>query len=155
LDVGVILGARILKPIAFQNFSIGVLNMHPGILPENRGLDTLKWAIIDDIPQGATAHLIDNKIDRGLLVKKQEINIYKDDTLLDINLRIQHLKQKLMINSLAQLEEFHKWGGLSHINFPELEKGKYHSSIPKEIEVDLHLKFENYKNKYAQEASNT
>jgi len=29
LDLGIILGARILKPIAFQNFKTGVLNMHP------------------------------------------------------------------------------------------------------------------------------
>ena len=155
LDVGVILGARILKPIAFQNFSIGVLNMHPGILPENRGLNTLKWAIVDDIPQGVTTHLIDSKIDRGLLIQKQEIDIYKDDTLLDLNLRIQHLEQKLMVSSLAPLRKLHKWGGMSHIKFQELGKGKYHSSISKEVEVDLHSKFEDYKNKYAQKASNT
>ena len=47
LDLGIILGARILKPIAFENFTIGVLNMHPGLLPENRGLDNIKWVILD------------------------------------------------------------------------------------------------------------
>jgi methionyl-tRNA formyltransferase len=149
LDVGVILGARILKPIAFQNFSIGVLNMHPGILPENRGLDTLKWAIVDDISQGVTTHLIDSKIDRGFLIQKQEINIYKDDTLLDVNLRIQYLEQKLMIESLGQLKHLHKWKGIPHIKFPELGKGNYHSSISKEAEKDLYLKFKDYKNKHA------
>ena len=70
LDLGIILGARILKPIAFENFNIGVLNMHPGILPENRGLDNIKWAVINNHPQGVTTHLIDDKIDRGKLIDK-------------------------------------------------------------------------------------
>ena len=149
LDVGVILGARILKPIAFQNFSIGVLNMHPGMLPHNRGLDAVKWAIMDDIPQGVTAHLIDERIDRGLLVRKQEASVYKDDTLLDITIRLQHLEQKLMVESLTQLRDFHKWQGMDLMEFPIIPKGKYHSSLPSEQEKDLLSKFENYKIKYA------
>ena len=81
LDLGIVLGARILKPIAFNSFNKGVLNMHPGILPENRGLDTIKWAIFNKLNQGVTCHLIDEKIDRGLIVKIDKINIYNDDTL--------------------------------------------------------------------------
>ena len=42
------LGARILKPSAFSPFRKGVMNMHPGILPDNRGLDTIKWAILNN-----------------------------------------------------------------------------------------------------------
>lgn len=149
LDVGVILGARILKPIAFKNFSIGVMNMHSGILPENRGLDTLKWAIIDNLPQGVTTHLIDEKIDRGLLIDKRQIEIYKDDTLLDLNLRLQHLEQRMMVSSLTILRQLHKWQGMSEIRFPEIAKGKYHSTLEREQEKSLLSKFEDYKIKHA------
>jgi len=45
-------------------FKIGVLNMHPGILPDNRGLDTIKWAIMKDMKQGVSCHLISKEIDR-------------------------------------------------------------------------------------------
>ena len=41
-DLGIILGSRIIKNI-INKFKIGILNMHPGILPYNRGLDTHKW----------------------------------------------------------------------------------------------------------------
>ncbi|MEK6840204.1 MAG: formyltransferase family protein, partial [Nanoarchaeota archaeon] len=34
LDVGVILGARILKEPIINAFNVGVLNLHPGLLPE-------------------------------------------------------------------------------------------------------------------------
>jgi len=139
LDLGIILGARILKPIAFENFTIGVLNMHPGLLPKNRGLDNIKWAILDNIPQGVTTHLIDKSIDRGKSILKEEIKIYKDDSLVDLNIRIQNLEQKLMVDSIASLKE----------NIPTqiLGEGTYYKSVPEDIEKTLHQKFIEYKNK--------
>jgi len=139
LDLGIILGARILKPIAFKDFNYGVLNLHPGLLPENRGLDNIKWAILDDIPQGVTTHLIDESIDRGRLILKEKIKIYKDDSLIDLNIRIQNLEQKLMVNSIEFLKEFEP------LNV--LEEGNYYKSVPEHLEEILDLKFNEYKQK--------
>ena len=141
LDVGVILGARILKPIAFNNFKIGVINMHPGILPQNRGLDNLKWGIINDIPLGVTSHLIDKNIDRGLMIMKKTINVYEDDTLVDLHIRIQNLEQRLMVESLSYLEE----NGKEDLEC--LPKGTYYKSVPPDIEKCLMEKFKEYKDK--------
>lgn len=69
--LGVILGARILSQEVINCFSTGILNIHPGLLPENRGLDNIKWAIVDGQPQGVTAHLIDHYIDRGELITRE------------------------------------------------------------------------------------
>ena len=139
LDVGVILGARILKPVAFRSFKLGVINMHPGVLPENRGLDNLKWAILKNLPQGVTSHLIDEKIDRGLLLIRKEITVYKDDTLVDLHVRIQNLEQSMMIDSLDFLKNREE-------ELPSLEKGSYHKSVPEEMEKTLMEKFKEYKN---------
>lgn len=140
LDVGVILGARILKPIAFDNFKHGVINMHPGILPENRGLDNLKWAIMKDLPQGVTAHLIDSKIDRGLMILREEISVYGDDTLIDLQIRLQNLEQKLMLQSLKLLES-------DTATLTPLAQGSYHKSLPPEEEAKLLNYFETYKSR--------
>jgi phosphoribosylglycinamide formyltransferase-1 len=140
LDVGVILGARILKPIAFSNFKTGVLNLHPGILPQNRGLDNIKWAIIDNLPQGVTTHLINEKIDMGFFIEQENSNVYPDDTLLDLHLRIQNLEQKLMISSLKILHKNSK-------NLLPLSKGNYYKAVPLDIEKTLLTKFKTYKNK--------
>lgn len=139
LDLGIILGARILKPIAFENFTIGVLNMHPGLLPENRGLDNIKWAILDNIPQGVTTHLIDKSIDRGKFILKEKIKIYKDDSLVDLHIRIQNLEQKLMVDSIEFLKEFKPSNTLG--------KGNYYKSVPEYLEKILDLKFNEYKQK--------
>ena len=45
-DLGIIAGSRILKKKIIEEFKIGILNMHPGLLPLNRGLDTHKVSIL-------------------------------------------------------------------------------------------------------------
>ena len=44
-DLGIIAGSRIIKNKIINQFKIGILNMHPGLLPLNRGLDSHKRAI--------------------------------------------------------------------------------------------------------------
>jgi len=139
LDLGIVLGARILKTYVIESFNKGVLNMHPGILPDNRGLDTIKWAILNDLPQGVTTHLINDKIDRGLLVEKEEINIYEDDTLLDLQIRIQNLEQKMMLSSIDIIKK-------SDLNeLKKNEKGQYNTSMSENLEKEMLTKFEAYK----------
>ena len=138
LDLGIILGARILKPATINNFKIGVLNLHPGILPENRGLDNIKWAIENNLPQGVTAHLIDSKIDRGFVVQKKIMNIYEDDCLLDLFIRIQNLEQELMISSLEILSE-------GEYDLIKSGAGNYFKTMPHDIEEKILEKFEFYK----------
>ena len=141
LDMGVIAGARILKDNVIKQFKIGVLNMHPGTLPQNRGLDNLKWAILKDFKQGVSCHLISKEIDKGKLIIKKELEVYGDDTLLDIDLRIQNTEQDLMIESLKILESGKK-------DFEDVAEGNYFEAVPKELEKDLFKKFEEYKKNY-------
>jgi len=141
LDVGIILGARILKENIINAFKIGVINMHPGMLPHNRGLDNIKWAILKGYKQGVSVHLISKEIDQGNLLVQREIDVYEDDTLLDIFLRIQNMEQILMIESLKILES-----GLR--DFPKVAEGNYFKSVPPEEEAKLMEKFDEYKRGY-------
>ena len=141
LDLGIILGARILKQHTINCFNLGVLNMHPGIIPINRGLDNLKWAILDNIKQGVTSHLIDGRVDMGYIIDMQTIQVYLDDTLIDISIRLQEKEQQMMLEAIDYL----KLG-----NKPKLviEKGKHNTSVSVEKEIELLNKFEYYKHYY-------
>mgnify|MGYP003664871794 CR=1 FL=1 len=99
LDIGIILGSRILKPIAFE----------------------------------------DAKIDRGLLIEKETISVYEDDTLVDLHVRIQNLEQKIMISSIKKLENEGKE------NLLVLPEGNYYKSVTPDLEEILMQKFESYK----------
>jgi folate-dependent phosphoribosylglycinamide formyltransferase PurN len=141
-DLGIILGARILDKEIIDCFKVGILNLHPGLLPENRGLDTHQWSILNMFPQGATAHLIDNRMDCGKIIIKKKIKIYKQDTMKDFYLRIQSLELDLMIRSLEVITKKKNYG-----HNPK-KQGKYHSYISATDELKVKKLFENYKKKF-------
>jgi phosphoribosylglycinamide formyltransferase-1 len=85
---GAIVGARVLPPYIVDAVPGGILNLHPGLLPAMRGLDTIEWSIIKRVPLGVTAHVIDHRIDMGRLIAREHIEVYADDTPRDAWLRL-------------------------------------------------------------------
>ena len=84
--VGLILGARVL-PAAVVG-SGPIVNLHPGVLPLNRGLDTLKWAVHDGLPQAVSVHRIDARVDRGDLLHEEIVAVHESDSEADIYNRL-------------------------------------------------------------------
>ncbi len=105
VDICIIAGARILTNEIIETCQGKVLNIHPGFLPDIRGLDTFLWSIHYKKPLGITAHFITPKIDSGLLIYKEKIPIYKDDTVFDITLRLLEYQIDILIKALKKLEE--------------------------------------------------
>lgn len=138
-SVGVILGARVLRPHVVEYISI--INMHPGLLPHNRGLDNLKWAILHGIPQGVTSHIIDSSVDRGYLIDKKFIDIYPDDTFLDVFLRLQNTELHLMIDALNRIRS-------GEVFDEKIAKGNYFKTVPDFLDCRLVQEFEIYKQNY-------
>lgn len=137
LDIGVILGARIIALLVINAFKYGIVNLHPGLLPENRGLDNIKWAVIKGMDNGVTVHFIDENIDRGNLITRGIIKLYPDDTLMDLYIRIQNLEQELMIATLKYFKE----NGIHMGEYPSLREGFYHGAVPVEhdVKIDIYL----------------
>lgn len=79
-DLGVLGGTRIIRDRILKVPREGMLNAHPGLLPEVRGSASPAWSVYYDIPIGSTCHFIDPGIDTGDIVGKREIPIHKGDT---------------------------------------------------------------------------
>ena len=103
-NLGIIGGARILPDHVIQKYSIGIINIHPGLLPNNRGLDNIKWALYHDMPQGLTVHFIDKYIDRGQIILKKKVPVYDDDKIYHIHQRLVSMQPKVLIDALNILE---------------------------------------------------
>ena len=144
LDLGIILGARILSKEVINSFNIGIINMHAGILPHNRGLDNVQWAVKDNLPQKVTLHLINEEIDRGKKIYDEEISIQKDDTLLDIQMKLcgteQELLRKFLLNINVVSQEWKE-------KLLSITEGNYHSVLEDSDEYQ----FEELLNKYLKE----
>lgn len=139
--LGVILGARILKKKTIDCFSYGIMNMHPGDIPINRGLDNFKWALVNQYSMTVTSHLISDKIDLGRIIMKSTVNVHKNDTIYDLSTRHFYNEFKLMIKSLKYLGKNHKL-----INV--VDKGNYNSPLPYNIDKNIEYYFNKYKKKF-------
>jgi len=140
-EIGIILGARILKKEIINCFTLGIINAHCGVLPENRGLDNIKWAILLNLPQGVTTHYINELIDHGRIIDKKIINVYEDDTLTDIYLRLLFAEQEMLIHSIGKEGK------------PMAQRG-YRNSVPMETEEKLMRYFPHYKKVYGEICEN-
>lgn len=137
IEVGIIAGARILKKHIIDSVGRGIINFHPGLIPEVRGLDALKWAIYRDLPIGVTAHFVDERVDAGRIILKQEIPIYKDDTFIDLSLRLEESQTNLLPNVLQLVKD-------RNVNqFPLVSyRVRANRSMPNELEKQLPKKLE-------------
>lgn len=130
--LGVVLGARILPRQVVARFDSGIINIHPGLLPHNRGLDNVKWAIINKWPQGVTAHYISERIDAGEQIWQETVPVFSNDTLVDIQSRVMAKEQELLPYALSLA-----------LNRPL--PGKYQSAVPDDLDIQLPELLERYK----------
>lgn len=83
LDVDYVFGIHFpyLIPQEFLDIpKVGFLNLHPSLLPYNKGWHTPSWAILDNTPFGATLHFMVEKLDEGDIIHQKEIEVRPDDT---------------------------------------------------------------------------
>lgn len=139
-DFAVILGARILSKELIERYPKGILNIHPAILPGNRGLDNVKWSIIKKLPIGVTAHWIDARIDMGRKVAESYVDIYPDDTIRDIYIRQRQLEQELIL--LVFMNDWYKKEGT------EIELSEKFSAVPDELDQNIEQYWNDYKTSY-------
>ncbi|MFZ9448599.1 MAG: formyltransferase family protein [Alphaproteobacteria bacterium] len=66
-------GAGIFRCPLLRLPRLGVLNIHPGLLPEYRGVDPVLWALADGGELGATVHLMSEGIDEGAILLRSPL----------------------------------------------------------------------------------
>ena len=70
----------ILRPALLDRFPAGCINLHPALLPYNRGSYPNVWSIVDGTPAGATLHYIDPGVDTGDIIAQREVPVASTDT---------------------------------------------------------------------------
>ncbi len=70
----------IIRQDVLDLFTAGCLNVHPALLPYNRGAFPNVWSIIEGTPAGVTIHYIDAGIDTGDIIAQQQVSVETFDT---------------------------------------------------------------------------
>ena len=128
IDVAIIAGARIIKGPVLSKLRYGLINFHPGKIPEARGLDAMLWSIYEGHPLGVTAHIIDERIDAGRILMWREIQLNPDDTLIDLSSRLLDVQIEMLPDVLRIIS-----GG--SLPLPIRTDAKLHRKMPPELEA--------------------
>jgi len=136
-EIGLISGARILSREVIETFNKGIVNFHPGVIPETRGLDCVEWAIYDNLPFGITSHLIDGRVDAGQIIIKMELPEYPDDTLIDIGERLHQWELEIFSETLRLIDN----GDIGSLELVEMDVKRPYGKFPIEFEPELLKRF--------------
>lgn len=71
---------RILPETEIRRYPRGVVNLHTGYLPFNRGAMPNVWPIIDHTPAGVTLHYLNAGVDTGPIVDRRKVDVLPTDT---------------------------------------------------------------------------
>lgn len=63
-----------------NKLGVNIINTHPSYLPYNRGKHPYYWSIVDGTPFGVTIHRVDDGIDTGAILWRQEVELTPLDT---------------------------------------------------------------------------
>jgi len=104
LDLIVFGGTRIIRGEILDHPKNGVINSHPGLLPECRGSASPAWSVFHDIPIGSSTHFCDNGIDTGQLLLRREVPVKRGMTYEDLCFETLVLAGVLMKEALIAYE---------------------------------------------------
>lgn len=88
--------------------SIGVLNLHAGMLPRYRGLESATWAVLEGGEHGVTAHLLSAGVDTGPIVMTASVPVVTGETLSQLLARTHNrYKWQVFVRAACALRDGH------------------------------------------------
>jgi folate-dependent phosphoribosylglycinamide formyltransferase PurN len=103
ITTGLVAGARILKKDIINLFENGIVNFHPGKLPETSGLDATFYSLKNRVPLGVTCHLIDHRVDAGYFLFFEELLLSLEDSIeiiIENNYQLQIIALRKFLKNL-------------------------------------------------------
>jgi methionyl-tRNA formyltransferase len=123
----------------------GCLNIHPGRLPEYRGVDPLFYAVLrKDSRVGVTLHFQDQGFDTGNVLAEASIAVRAEDSLLSLNLKLFRAGTGLLLEKLGEVSALGK--GIAQVksdaydSWPDsLLVSEFHGTGRKLIDLGFYL----------------
>lgn len=129
-DVAVTFGVGRVRPSVIAIPRWGMINIHRGIVPEYRGLDSDLWAILEGrLDQiGVTVHYVDENLDTGEVIAQQRLTAPGDAEIHHFRYLTTVLATDLVLDVLPRLASAR--GRISGTIQPT--EGRYFSAMPLE-----------------------
>ncbi|GIU83128.1 MAG: methionyl-tRNA formyltransferase [Acidobacteria bacterium] len=106
-DIAVVVAyGKILPPDFLYAFSLGAVNLHFSLLPKYRGAAPVNWAIArGEKITGVTTMKMDEELDAGDILLQREVQIYDDETAIELMERLSTIGADLLAETLKNLDK--------------------------------------------------
>ncbi|OIQ15325.1 MAG: methionyl-tRNA formyltransferase [Flavobacterium sp. MedPE-SWcel] len=105
-NLQVVVAFRMLPTQVWKMPKLGTFNLHASLLPQYRGAAPINWAIINgEKTTGVTTFFIDEKIDTGAIILKDEVVIEPNELAGELHDRLMVLGVGTVLKTLKLVEE--------------------------------------------------
>lgn len=120
-NLQVVVAFRMLPEAVWKMPQLGTFNLHASLLPDYRGAAPINWAVINgEHKTGVTTFFIDDKIDTGAMILKDETAIDENETAGQLHDRLMELGKQTVLKTLQLIEA----GNVSTQVQPQAEQPK-------------------------------
>jgi len=120
---------------------LGIINIHPSLLPKYRGATPTVWALLNGEKEtGITIHFIENeRVDCGRIISQAKLKIEPGDTDGSIRCKLAKLSEKVLIKAIRLIS---REGKEIFLGQNELEATCYPKRTLRDAEINLNSPFE-------------
>ena len=94
---------RIVTQVLIDAFPERILNIHPSLLPSFKGIQAIEQAFNYGVKiTGCTVHLLSIEVDSGKIIKQASVPVLPEDTLEDLQKRIQVQEHIIYPKAIAE-----------------------------------------------------
>ncbi len=105
-NLQIVVAFRMLPKAVWNMPEFGTFNLHASLLPQYRGAAPINWAIINrEEKTGVSTFFIDDKIDTGAIILKEEVLISKRETIGTLHDTLKNIGSNLVIKTVELIEE--------------------------------------------------
>ena len=105
-DLFVVVAFRMLPKVVWEMPKLGTFNLHAALLPQYRGAAPINWAVINgDKATGVTTFMIDDGMDTGGIMYREQCLIGPDETVGEVHDKLMELGSKLVVQTVEAIIE--------------------------------------------------
>ena len=107
-DLFVVVAFRMLPKVVWEMPRLGTFNLHAALLPQYRGAAPINWAVINgDHTSGVTTFMIDEGMDTGHIMMREQVLIDEKDNAGDLHDKLMELGKDVVCQTVENILENH------------------------------------------------
>ena len=103
-DLFVVVAFRMLPKVVWEMPKFGTFNLHAALLPQYRGAAPINWAVINgDHMTGVTTFMIDDGMDTGHIIYREQCRIEDTDTAGDLHDKLMEIGARIVVQTVDSI----------------------------------------------------